>query len=129
MADRSVADKLLIRPGTLVWTWPSEDRGLLGDLPDGATVAATMGEAQTVVLFAASATVLEGALRVHAADLGRPAVLWIAYPKAGKSDLKRDTLWPMLRPHGLRPISQIAIDETWSALRFRPLAEGEVFEP
>ena len=25
----------------------------------------------------------------------------------------------------MRPISQVAVDEVWSALRFRPLKEGE----
>jgi hypothetical protein len=27
----------------------------------------------------------------------------------------------------MRPIGQVAIDDTWSALRFRPLAPGETF--
>jgi hypothetical protein len=31
----------------------------------------------------------------------------------------------MLAARGLRPITQVAIDETWSALRFRQLAPGE----
>jgi len=126
---RGVADKLLVRPGNRLWTWPSERVGLLGELPDGATASPMIGDADVAILFAVSAATLEAALADHAAHLSTPAVLWIAYPKGGKSDLKRDTLWPMLRPYGLRPISQIAIDETWSALRFRPLAEGEVFDP
>ena len=36
-----------------------------------------------------------------------------------------DTLWPLLTPYGLRPIGQVAVDEEWSALRFRPLKSGE----
>ena len=39
--------------------------------------------------------------------------------------MNRDTLWPILAEYGLRPISQVAVDEVWSALRFRPLREGE----
>lgn len=27
----------------------------------------------------------------------------------------------------MRPISQVAVDDVWSALRFRPLKEGEEF--
>ena len=34
-------------------------------------------------------------------------------------------LWPILAVFGLRPISQVAVDEVWSALRFRPYREGE----
>lgn len=47
---------------------------------------------------------------------------WIAYPKAGKlaTDLNRDILWQLLQGTGVRPVRQVALDETWSALRFRP---------
>ena len=57
--------------------------------------------------------------------LHSPAVIWIAYPKPGKSDLKRDTIPPHLTRRDMRPIGQVAIDEIWSALRFRPLKPGE----
>ena len=51
------------------------------------------------------------------------AIFWASYPKGGgkiKSDLKRDTVWAALELIQLRPVSQIALDETWSALRGRP---------
>ncbi|MDR0232277.1 MAG: hypothetical protein LBI82_09190 [Dysgonamonadaceae bacterium] len=50
-------------------------------------------------------------------------LFWICYPKGGgkiKSDIKRDTVWKAFEIADLRPVSQIAIDETWSALRGRP---------
>jgi len=34
----------------------------------------------------------------------------------------------MLLEHRMRPIGQVAVDTAWSALRFRSLAEGEVFQ-
>ena len=46
-------------------------------------------------------------------------------PKANRADLNRDTLWPVLVEYGMRPVSQVAVDEVWSALRFRPLKPGE----
>ncbi len=48
--------------------------------------------------------------------------LWLAYPKksgAIRSDLSRDQGWETLEPHGLLPVTQVALDATWSALRFR----------
>ena len=57
---------------------------------------------------------------INAAD--RDAILWFAYPKATgsiKSDINRDKGWDSLHENGYRPVSQIAIDGTWSALRFR----------
>ena len=57
---------------------------------------------------------------INAAD--RDAILWFAYPKITgsiKPDINRDNGWDSLRENGYRPVSQIAIDSTWSALRFR----------
>lgn len=50
-------------------------------------------------------------------------VLWFAYPKKSskknKSDLNRDVGWDLLPAHDFLAVRQIAIDEDWSALRFR----------
>ena len=51
-------------------------------------------------------------------------LFWICYPKGGgkiKSDIKRETVWKAFEIARLRPVAQIAIDETWSALRGRPV--------
>jgi hypothetical protein len=52
----------------------------------------------------------------------RDAVTWVAYPKARQlgTDLNRDSLAALLSEKGIRPVRQIAIDDVWSALRFRP---------
>ena len=57
---------------------------------------------------------------VEAARADRLA--WIAYPKAGKlgTDLNRDILWKHLSGKGIQGVRQIAIDDVWSAMRFRP---------
>ena len=50
-------------------------------------------------------------------------VLWFAYPKQTSklytSDVNRDSLWKIMEPFGLTPNRQIAIDDDWSALRFK----------
>jgi len=55
---------------------------------------------------------------VSAATAGKTT--WVAYPKAGQqgTDLSRDVVWTQLKPTGLRPARQIAVDVVWSALRF-----------
>lgn len=48
--------------------------------------------------------------------------LWFAYPKKSggiRTDITRDHGWEPLGTHNLLPVTQIAIDDTWSALRFR----------
>jgi hypothetical protein len=51
------------------------------------------------------------------------AVLWFCYPKGTskkfKCDFNRDTGWQALGKYNLEGVRQVAIDEDWSALRFR----------
>jgi hypothetical protein len=68
---------------------------------------------------------VRAALAANATDLATAAAFWVAYPKGNRADVNRDSLWPLLAEHGFRPISQVALDDTWSALRFRPLRPGE----
>ena len=47
---------------------------------------------------------------------------WINYPKGSSklhTDLNRDTLWKAMEKTGYRPVTLIAFDEDWSAMRFR----------
>ena len=53
-------------------------------------------------------------------------MVWITYPKKTscvESDLSREAVWAAMEGTGWRPVSQIAIDEIWSALRFRPIED------
>lgn len=51
------------------------------------------------------------------------AVLWFCYPKGTskkyKCDFNRDTGWETLGNYNLEGVRQVAIDDDWSALRFR----------
>jgi hypothetical protein len=125
MSARSTADKLLIKPGAAVWVGPPTRVGLIGPLPEGVRVVQAPADATTVIVFAEDAAAVRSAFEAQRDTLAVVSVLWVAYPKAGRADINRDTLWPILAEYGLRPIGQVAIDDVWSALRFRRLAEGE----
>ena len=51
------------------------------------------------------------------------AIVWFAYPKGTskkyKCEFNRDTGWESLNKVGFEPVRQVAVDEDWSALRFR----------
>jgi hypothetical protein len=53
----------------------------------------------------------------------RDALLWFAYPKGTSKryacEFNRDTGWHVIRKAGFDSVRQVAIDEDWSALRFR----------
>jgi hypothetical protein len=82
----------------------------------------TDADAEAILVFATNRAELDAA-RATIVEHGREDRLtWLAYPKAGKlgTDLNRDIIWKLMDGSGVRPIRQIALDDTWSALRFRP---------
>jgi hypothetical protein len=126
---RSTAEKLLIKPATSVWISDPARMPVVGVLPDDVRLVGDPGEATTALAFVDSADSARQLLETHGDAFRSPKALWIAYPKGGRADINRDSLWPIVAEYGLRPISQVALDETWSALRFRPLREGEAPMP
>jgi hypothetical protein len=125
MSLKSVAEKLLIKPGTTVWMSDSEHLGLIEPLPSDARVVDRLEEATTALVFVDDADSLHAHVAKHADRLVEPETLWVAYPKAGRTDINRDTVWPVLAERALRPIAQVSLGEIWSAIRFRPLKPGE----
>ena len=125
MSAKSVAEKLLIKPKTTLWSSHPARLDLIGSLPEGVRQVERPEEATTALVFADDAGSLREILSAHAQHWAQPSIVWVAYPKGNRADINRDSLWPILAEHGLRPISQVAVDDVWSALRFRPLQEGE----
>jgi hypothetical protein len=64
--------------------------------------------------------------RAIAKTLDGDAVVWFAYPKGTskkyRSEINRDNGWAVLGAAGFEPVRAIAIDEDWSAVRFRRAA-------
>ncbi|MCA9264689.1 MAG: hypothetical protein KDA60_12600 [Planctomycetales bacterium] len=60
--------------------------------------------------------------RLAKAALG-DAIVWVAYPKGTskryRCEFNRDNGWHVLGQAGFEPVRQVAIDDDWSALRFR----------
>jgi hypothetical protein len=125
MAARSVADKLLIKPDTTLWSSDDSRLELIEPLPAGVRRVDAPEQATTAMVFADDAASLRDLLATHQERLARPDILWVAYPKGNRTDINRDSLWPILSELGLRPVTQVSIDQLWSALRFRPLKQGE----
>jgi hypothetical protein len=51
------------------------------------------------------------------------AIVWLAYPKRTSKkytcEFNRDSGWPSMGTAGFEPVRMVAIDDDWSALRFR----------
>jgi len=116
----------------------SNQRLLLLNLPEGyaayldseltgATLLTEAQEGSEAVLLFVNNLAEVASLAPEAIRLVNPdSLLWMAYPKGSakiKTDVNRDTLWQAVEPTGWRPVRQIAIDEVWSAMRFRPAGQ------
>jgi hypothetical protein len=116
-----VTAKLQIKPGQRVAVLAGP-----GDVPPvvapDANPPAGPGAADAVIAFARKRGELDSVAGPAVEAARQDRLAWIAYPKAGKlgTDLNRDVLAALLSARGVQPVRQVAIDETWSALRFRP---------
>ena len=76
-----------------------------------------------VLAFVVTKAELDKVATVVASKASGDALLWFAYPKGTstkyKCDFNRDNGWDILRQSGFDTVRQVAIDEDWSALRFR----------
>ncbi|WP_051317116.1 YdeI/OmpD-associated family protein [Ectobacillus panaciterrae] len=82
-----------------------------------------------VHLFVSSIAELEKWAPAAIAAAAYDKLLWISYPKKSgkiKTDINRDAGWELVMQAGWEGVSLISIDETWSALRFRPAEQISV---
>ena len=121
-----LAKKLQIKPNNSVLLLDAPEGYLaeLQPLPDGVELAhRAKGHYDVVQLFVDKRADFDKRAPV-AVKAGKPGgVLWIAWPKGGSgraTDLNRDTLSAAAAKLGLRAVTNVSIDETWSALRFKP---------
>lgn len=130
MEDISMlSKKLQIKKGQhiLILNQPQGYSELLGPLPEDTTRSHEPGSAShscdLVQVFVRNSAQLEEYSRTALNALKPGGVLWVSYPKKSSglnSDLTRDDGWKTLTARGYRGVSQVSIDATWSALRFKP---------
>jgi hypothetical protein len=75
------------------------------------------------VAFATTQATLDKVSATLSAAAEGDAVIWIAYPKQTSRnytcEFNRDSGWTVLGGAGFETVRMVAIDEDWSALRFR----------
>ena len=125
----ALAKKLQLRPGQrlLLINAPDELRPKLEDVPADVEVSDQQGEGfDAVHLFVKRKSDVDALAPTAISSLKERGLLWISYPKRSskvETDITRDVGWEAMTQAGWRPVTQISIDDTWSALRFRPLSE------
>ena len=78
------------------------------------------------LVFVTNSKEYVGFLETGLKNIESDSVLWFAYPKGTskiKTDINRDTIRVTGEEFGITTVTAISIDETWSALRFRPISK------
>jgi hypothetical protein len=81
-----------------------------------------ISEADVILLFAADRGQLDSTLPSMLEKATKDAIIWIAYPKLTSKlagDLSRNLIHALAAQSGLDTVSQIAIDDDWSAMRVK----------
>ena len=126
MSTKPAYEKLRLRGDmkVAVLNNPGNYGDLTGGLPDGVIIVDESEEKVDFVhLFVSDQAELEKFIDVAIDTVKYDGLLWVSYPKGSskvETDVNRDVLWELLKEKGIRPVMQISINETWSALRFRP---------
>lgn len=109
----------------LVVNPPASFEGDLSEL-SGLTVLRAIGSARRVgfaLAFVQTQKEVNALTQAISRKAEGDAVIWFAYPKGSSKnyqcDFNRDTGWAAMGEAGWEPVRMVAIDEDWSALRFR----------
>lgn len=128
----AVAKKLLMKSGQqwLLLNSPENYLNVLDPLPNGVQVSFIIeGNIDGIQLFVRNSVELAMHLKLIKPVLKPETVLWIIYPKKSSgiiTDLEMISSWDEPAKYGLHSVAAAAIDETWTALRFRPEGQSKV---
>jgi hypothetical protein len=100
---------------------------VLEPLPDGLIVSSVAnGMYAFAQVFATRLSEISKFVQKLSKHATPNALMWVSYPKKTSrtnSDLNRDLIRKAMSATGWRAVSIVAIDEVWSALRFRPAGQ------
>ncbi|MCO4291388.1 YdeI/OmpD-associated family protein [Solitalea sp. MAHUQ-68] len=127
MPQNPLHQKLQIKEGSavLLINAPTDYNAVIGPLPENASLFFEPTSAADVIqLFIKNKAELVEELKKVTKVLKPTTVFWICYPKKSSgiaSDLNMMDSWSELDQYGLQGVSAAAINETWTALRFKPI--------
>jgi hypothetical protein len=125
MSEKSVARKLQMRPNSTVLfvNAPKDHESKIGPFPEGTFVVKKIaGRVDFVQVYVESRNELEEWLPRLKSLVGPAGILWVTYHKGSsgvKTDINRDSIAAYANTVGMKAVTQVAIDENWSALRLK----------
>lgn len=128
MAESPLAKKMKLKPGSRAAIINAPENYIQEFTQDGEVSETLNGQFDWIQIFVKTKSELDKLVPKAARALKPESILWISFPKGSsrnQTDLTRDQGWESLRTLGLKWITLISVNETWSAFSLRPYKEGE----
>lgn len=121
MSQKPLVQKLLIKEShnVLLINSPSDYQTRLGNAKITTDLSAKPFD--LIQLFVSSKKQLEEQLPKTKLLLKDNGLLWVTYPKGGKTDVNRDSIREYATKLDFQTVSLVSVDDTWSALRMKRL--------
>ncbi|MBW4439433.1 MAG: hypothetical protein KME04_20005 [Pleurocapsa minor GSE-CHR-MK-17-07R] len=126
MATRTMAQKLSLKAGmrVLVLNPVIDIVPIIDPMPEAVTIDNEPdGLYDMVIAFCANKADADALTPAGMEALKEDGGLWMAYPKVtgkAKPDLTRDRGWEAIARANWGPVSQVALTEVWTVMRFKP---------
>jgi Protein of unknown function (DUF3052) len=127
MPVQDLTTKLLLKHGMSAYVIdsPPSTEEIVRALSESARLVTdeTQLPADLVCVFATSADQLRESLPTAIRAVRDDGLLWIAYPRVsstGSHEISREGVHQVLAANGWRPVTQISMGDTWTAIRARP---------
>ena len=120
MSDKPVAERLQVKGDRRLAVLGASQS--LEKLIGAKAARADLTKADVILLFALDRACLLSDLPAVLKKAPAASILWVAYPKLTSpiaADLNRDEIRSLVPKFRLDTVSQIAIDDDWSALRLK----------
>jgi len=130
----ALSKKLQIRSGSkwLFFNVPANYLPIIEPLPYEVQIGYdAVDEYNGIQLFIKNSTELTTSLQILKPILKPDTIFWITYPKKSsgiQTDLQMMSSWDELTALGLRVVTSISVNETWTALRFKPIEHTKTSE-
>ena len=106
----------------LVLNAPAEYQPLMAEI-EAEIHTAVKGRYKFIQIFAQEMAEAVRLTKESIGSLEEGGHFWFCYPKGAskkyKSDISRDKSWEVLAPYNFEPVTLVAIDDDWSAMRFK----------
>lgn len=125
-STKAVWQKLFIKPGVVMIVnppkgytkWLTGSKAIALDVDNVELQQGANAEVDNAWLFATSVDDLEAEMPDVALHVGAKTNVVVSYKK-GNKDLHRDILWDTMKRFGFEGVSVVAVDDTWSGMRFK----------